>query len=194
VNSAAHHSLFIEKWKVATAWPEVLGFGAEVSVDSPRVARVENMSNIWVMELRVPLGSSFVSYVSTIHRRFLFGVFAIANAAESKFDQNRISTNHVIVWGSWKFFQILTSYLHHGPFHKVIQVCASFSFSSTYQATADSFFLVNSSVLLLRRPMITQCITAAVLFGAGDIVAQQAVEGKGKNHDVMFPLWPPIFF
>jgi protein Mpv17 len=32
--------------------------------------------------------------------------------------------------------------------------------------------------------MITQCITAAVLFGAGDIVAQQAVEGKGKRHDV----------
>ena len=32
--------------------------------------------------------------------------------------------------------------------------------------------------------MMTQCITAAVLFGAGDILAQQAVEGKGKKHDV----------
>ncbi|KAJ3502498.1 hypothetical protein NLJ89_g8859 [Agrocybe chaxingu] len=32
--------------------------------------------------------------------------------------------------------------------------------------------------------MATQCVTAAVLFGAGDVVAQQAVEGKGKNHDV----------
>ncbi|KDR73317.1 hypothetical protein GALMADRAFT_251935 [Galerina marginata CBS 339.88] len=36
---------------------------------------------------------------------------------------------------------------------------------------------------LLRRPMFTQCITAAVLFGAGDVVAQQGVEGKGKDHD-----------
>ncbi|KAF8175136.1 hypothetical protein BJ912DRAFT_885137 [Pholiota molesta] len=36
---------------------------------------------------------------------------------------------------------------------------------------------------LIRRPMVTQSVTAAVLFGAGDIVAQQAIEGKGKNHD-----------
>ncbi|KIM37582.1 hypothetical protein M413DRAFT_448383 [Hebeloma cylindrosporum] len=39
------------------------------------------------------------------------------------------------------------------------------------------------NAVLLRRPMLTQCITAAVLFGAGDIVAQQAIEGKGKQHD-----------
>jgi hypothetical protein len=32
--------------------------------------------------------------------------------------------------------------------------------------------------------MMTQCITAAVLFGAGDVLAQQAVEGKGRKHDV----------
>lgn len=32
--------------------------------------------------------------------------------------------------------------------------------------------------------MLAQCGTAAVLFGAGDIIAQQAVEGKGKEHDV----------
>ena len=44
--------------------------------------------------------------------------------------------------------------------------------------------LFPSSSSLLRRPMRTQCITAAVLFGAGDILAQQAVEGKGKDHDV----------
>jgi len=31
--------------------------------------------------------------------------------------------------------------------------------------------------------MMTQCITAAVLFGAGDVIAQQAFEGKGKKHD-----------
>ena len=44
------------------------------------------------------------------------------------------------------------------------------------------FFHFSSS--LLRRPMVTQCITAAVLFGTGDVLAQQAVEGKGRNHDV----------
>jgi protein Mpv17 len=32
--------------------------------------------------------------------------------------------------------------------------------------------------------MIAQCATAAVLFGAGDVIAQQAVEKKGKQHDV----------
>ncbi|KAK9898420.1 hypothetical protein P389DRAFT_193457 [Cystobasidium minutum MCA 4210] len=38
----------------------------------------------------------------------------------------------------------------------------------------------------LRRPKITGCLTAGVLFGAGDILAQQAVEKKGlKNHDVL---------
>ena len=32
--------------------------------------------------------------------------------------------------------------------------------------------------------MVTQCITAAVLFGAGGVIAQQAVEGKGGKPDV----------
>ena len=32
--------------------------------------------------------------------------------------------------------------------------------------------------------MITQCATAGVLFGAGDIIAQRAIEEKGKDHDV----------
>jgi hypothetical protein len=32
--------------------------------------------------------------------------------------------------------------------------------------------------------MVTQSITAAVLFSAGDVIAQQAVEGKGRKHDV----------
>ncbi|KAJ7918536.1 hypothetical protein B0H13DRAFT_288219 [Mycena leptocephala] len=39
------------------------------------------------------------------------------------------------------------------------------------------------NAMLIRRPMLAQCGTAAVLFGAGDIIAQQAVEGKGKEHD-----------
>ncbi|KAF9075636.1 hypothetical protein BDP27DRAFT_1042730 [Rhodocollybia butyracea] len=36
---------------------------------------------------------------------------------------------------------------------------------------------------LQRRPMITQCCTAAFLFGTGDIIAQQAIEGRGNKHD-----------
>ncbi|KZT24302.1 hypothetical protein NEOLEDRAFT_1094514 [Neolentinus lepideus HHB14362 ss-1] len=39
------------------------------------------------------------------------------------------------------------------------------------------------NTLLIRRPMIAQCGTAAVLFGAGDVLAQQAIEKKGKDHD-----------
>ncbi|KAF8879119.1 hypothetical protein BD779DRAFT_1612935 [Infundibulicybe gibba] len=36
---------------------------------------------------------------------------------------------------------------------------------------------------LIRRPMLASCATAAVLFGTGDVIAQQVVEKKGKNHD-----------
>ncbi|KAJ6487615.1 hypothetical protein C8R45DRAFT_252708 [Mycena sanguinolenta] len=45
-----------------------------------------------------------------------------------------------------------------------------------------SFFRAYNA-LLIRRPMLAQCGTATVLFGAGDIIAQQAVERKGKEHD-----------
>ncbi|KAG6807601.1 hypothetical protein H0H92_006959 [Tricholoma furcatifolium] len=31
--------------------------------------------------------------------------------------------------------------------------------------------------------MLASCGTAAFLFGAGDVIAQQAIEGKGKKHD-----------
>jgi len=41
--------------------------------------------------------------------------------------------------------------------------------------------LFNAS--LIRRPYTAQCATAAVLFGTGDIIAQQAIEKRGKNHD-----------
>ena len=42
------------------------------------------------------------------------------------------------------------------------------------------------SSALLNRPLLTNCLSAAVLFGAGDIIAQQAIEKKGgiKGHDV----------
>ena len=47
------------------------------------------------------------------------------------------------------------------------------------------------SAALLRRPMIAQCGTAAVLFGSGDLIAQQAIEKKGlKGHDVRALLSP----
>nr|GAT50806.1 predicted protein [Mycena chlorophos] len=32
--------------------------------------------------------------------------------------------------------------------------------------------------------MLAQCVTAAVLFGAGDVIAQQAVERRGSEHDL----------
>lgn len=40
------------------------------------------------------------------------------------------------------------------------------------------------SAALLRRPMVASCGTAVVLFGLGDVIAQQVIEKKGKKHDV----------
>lgn len=38
---------------------------------------------------------------------------------------------------------------------------------------------------LASRPLLTQAVTTAVLFGAGDVIAQQAVDKKGiEKHDV----------
>ncbi|PAV21604.1 integral membrane mpv17 pmp22 [Pyrrhoderma noxium] len=39
------------------------------------------------------------------------------------------------------------------------------------------------NALLQRRPMAAQSVTAGILFGAGDVIAQQAIEKKGKEHD-----------
>ncbi|KAH8105767.1 hypothetical protein DFH11DRAFT_644837 [Phellopilus nigrolimitatus] len=39
------------------------------------------------------------------------------------------------------------------------------------------------NALLQRRPLLTQSVTAGVLFGAGDVIAQQGIERQGKNHD-----------
>ncbi|KAK0492240.1 hypothetical protein EDD18DRAFT_1183503 [Armillaria luteobubalina] len=41
------------------------------------------------------------------------------------------------------------------------------------------------NALLIRRPMLTQCGTAALLFGTGDIIAQQLIEKRGfRHHDL----------
>lgn len=37
---------------------------------------------------------------------------------------------------------------------------------------------------LIRRPLFIQCVTAAVLFGTGDVIAQQLIEGRGSQHDL----------
>ncbi|KAF7436613.1 Protein required for ethanol metabolism [Pleurotus ostreatus] len=38
---------------------------------------------------------------------------------------------------------------------------------------------------LIRRPMLAQCLTGGILFGAGDFIAQQAVERRGlSDHDL----------
>ncbi|KAG5719401.1 Protein SYM1 [Termitomyces sp. T112] len=45
-----------------------------------------------------------------------------------------------------------------------------------------SFFRAYNTILI-RRPLLASCGTAAILFGGGDVIAQQAIERKGKNHD-----------
>ncbi|CAK5265920.1 unnamed protein product [Mycena citricolor] len=58
--------------------------------------------------------------------------------------------------------------------------------SALYRRSTTAVFRhLTTSSLLLHRPLVTQCVTAAVLFGAGDVIAQQAVEKKGKQHDLM---------
>lgn len=38
---------------------------------------------------------------------------------------------------------------------------------------------------LLKRPLLTQVVTTAILFGTGDVIAQQAVDKKGlEKHDL----------
>jgi hypothetical protein len=51
---------------------------------------------------------------------------------------------------------------------------------SVFHATTKD----SASSALLRRPYLASCTTAAVLFGAGDVIAQQAIEKRGKQHDV----------
>lgn len=55
-------------------------------------------------------------------------------------------------------------------------------------------WLTFCSASLIRRPMATQCIASAALFGAGDVIAQQAIDRKGFNHDVsiIIILWQRI--
>jgi hypothetical protein len=59
----------------------------------------------------------------------------------------------------------------------------SFHTVSTIKSREQMLKLYNSNLLL--RPYITQSISAFVLFGAGDVLSQQAIEGKGRDHDFM---------
>jgi hypothetical protein len=59
-----------------------------------------------------------------------------------------------------------------------------------FALTSIDIVALFDSAALIRRPMVAQCGTAAVLFGTGDLIAQQGIEKKGlKRHDVRF-----IFF
>ncbi|KAL4077812.1 hypothetical protein J3A83DRAFT_4216819 [Scleroderma citrinum] len=53
-------------------------------------------------------------------------------------------------------------------------------------------FLRFYNAVLIRRPILTQLSTAAVLFGARDIIAQQAIEARGKNYDVSAIFGPAL--
>jgi hypothetical protein len=56
------------------------------------------------------------------------------------------------------------------------------------QTNAFVHVLTISSDLLLKRPLATQCVTSAILFASGDIIAQQAIERKREKHDVRYTL------
>lgn len=63
------------------------------------------------------------------------------------------------------------------------------SFFRLYKFVKASYYplsvcLFHYSAALIQRPFLAQSATAAFLFGAGDVIAQQAIERQGKNHDV----------
>ncbi|KNZ48234.1 hypothetical protein VP01_580g2 [Puccinia sorghi] len=45
-------------------------------------------------------------------------------------------------------------------------------------------FIRSYNSALLHRPLRTQIVTSLILFGGGDVIAQQAIERKGKQHEV----------
>jgi hypothetical protein len=64
----------------------------------------------------------------------------------------------------------------------------------TFKARKTDVIVIFNSAALLRRPMVAQCGTAAVLFGSGDLIAQQMIEKKGlKGHDVRALVSPILF-
>lgn len=60
--------------------------------------------------------------------------------------------------------------------------------SDSVQSISKSHHANNShryQARLASRPLLTQAVTTAVLFGAGDVIAQQAVDKKGlEKHDL----------
>ncbi|TFY53124.1 hypothetical protein EVJ58_g9623 [Rhodofomes roseus] len=57
--------------------------------------------------------------------------------------------------------------------------------SSSSRPPAMASFLKAFNASLVRRPMLTQCASSAVMFGIGDVLAQQAFEKKGTDHDFL---------
>lgn len=70
------------------------------------------------------------------------------------------------------------------PHHHGLPSIPGIFVSRQYKLTRNSYNAPARN-LLQRRPMVAQCGTAAFLFGAGDVLAQQAIEKKGRNHDIM---------
>jgi len=58
---------------------------------------------------------------------------------------------------------------------------------------SDTYLFTIFSNVLLKRPLVTQCVTSAILFASGDIIAQQAIEQKQEKHDVRVTTTPCPF-
>jgi hypothetical protein len=137
--------------------------------------------------LRVVAGSRLA--VSTLTSRYPRWHISCAHTSmyvqsNSNLDSRRSPWEH----NSWNVASS-GGQMRHEELQLVCPLRASSSACASLGLEADYFTMMLllkrfCSAALIRRPMVTQSVTAAVLFGAGDIVAQQAIEGKGKNHDV----------
>lgn len=84
----------------------------------------------------------------------------------------------------------LAALSHHRPVlpNRLSKLHVTLSCSLS-RATHDRLY----SRALIQRPFLTQCLSSAVLFGAGDVLAQEAVEKRGwERYDVRFWLLPHL--
>ena len=101
--------------------------------------------------------------IITVRSLSVIGVWSVGNWSES------------ILCGTG-FWRSDASLVHGQPVTN-LQVCSA-------RLPSDDFQWLLHSAALIRRPLLTQCATAAVLFGTGDVIAQRLVEGRGYRHDV----------